>query len=222
MHRNLLNLLTGLSGLLFVLVAVLWLWSAMKHEAQFIGSHRVTPPAAEGGRVTVVWAGACLDDGRIVLGRRIVLRSVAWFVQANGVDVSRVSDFEWFARESHLTDGDDEFGFPMPLEIVSKTYDSPPANAKAELRRGRMPVFIHDGSLWAVTVHYWFILIVAMALPVGRGWRAFDRYVVRRNRRMAMCCPACGYDLRATPERCPECGTTVGSTAAASPSGGEG
>ena len=48
----------------------------------------------------------------------------------------------------------------------------------------------------------WFLLLLTIPLPVI-GWRSW-----RGQRRVrAGCCVRCGYDLRATPERCPECGT---------------
>jgi hypothetical protein len=52
-----------------------------------------------------------------------------------------------------------------------------------------------------VAVPYWFLMAVTMVLPVN-WWR-------RRNRTRRMAagqCAWCGYDLRATPNRCPECG----------------
>ena len=63
-----------------------------------------------------------------------------------------------------------------------------------------------DGSmLWNLVVPYWMITSVALLLPAVRlkAWRR-DRRMRRRTARGL--CPRCGYDLRATPQRCPECG----------------
>jgi hypothetical protein len=61
----------------------------------------------------------------------------------------------------------------------------------------------------ALSIPYWQVAM-AMLVPAGvvvarravRGWRA--RRAARNN-----LCPVCAYDLRASADRCPECGTRI-------------
>jgi hypothetical protein len=57
--------------------------------------------------------------------------------------------------------------------------------------------------------------VAVLALPgvVWFGWRG-ARQMKRRRRERGGLCPMCGYDLRATPEKCPECGAITCGTAA--------
>jgi hypothetical protein len=60
-----------------------------------------------------------------------------------------------------------------------------------------------DAAEW--TVPLWLPSAVTGALPASRTARLY-RAARRRHRARAGRCRACGYDLRATPDRCPECG----------------
>ena len=59
---------------------------------------------------------------------------------------------------------------------------------------------------WVLAVPCWYLVVALSAIPAY--WMAARLLQVRRRLRRAKSgsCIGCGYDLRASPDRCPECG----------------
>lgn len=79
-------------------------------------------------------------------------------------------------------------------------FENDPPDAAGEWRRGtsRRLIFPH----WALA-----LLMFLPALPPIR------RALRHRRARARGLCPHCGYDVRATPDRCPECGSKTNAPA---------
>jgi hypothetical protein len=58
-------------------------------------------------------------------------------------------------------------------------------------------------------VSSWVLVAVFAPLPLIRSLKLYRRWTRRSRRRMHGLCASCGYDLRASPERCPECGVVA-------------
>ena len=85
-----------------------------------------------------------------------------------------------------------------------KTWDSP-IPARMEYLEVR---FIHDPKEWCLWLPHWLPMLLLSAAPT---WL----FVMRRRRRLRQSrglCTQCGYDLRASSDRCPECGVKIASS----------
>ena len=94
--------------------------------------------------------------------------------------------------------------FPLPRRFERRSSD--PGINRSDAR-AMLVWFIFDedradGILRIVMFPQWLVAGLCGLLPAVRLARRRRRTLRRRGG----LCPACGYDLRATPGRCPECG----------------
>ena len=153
MKRRLLNLLTGLSLLLSIAAAVLWVRSYWRHDEWYARHHRLVLQLNTGdGALMVVWLVDAYDQGS----------GVHWEALPTGAPVFSPRPLREFYFERHAD---------------------------------------RWGSDWSVVFPLWCVTAAAL-MPAAVA--LLRRRARRRSRGL---CPTCGYDLRATPGRCPECGT---------------
>ena len=119
--------------------------------------------------------------------------ATAYVIELNGYGLA-FKRFDCWMRTA------DAFGFQV--------LRAPPGQVRwsqVPLRLGRLAFNGSAGSVDNnpfVVVPYWAICVAGAAPAVG--WTLRERR--RRRRADTLHCRACGYDLRATPQRCPECG----------------
>jgi hypothetical protein len=74
---------------------------------------------------------------------------------------------------------------------------------------GAGPIDVAAAPAYTVSVPHAFLVALLAVFPIAKVISATRRYRRLCARRAKGLCMTCGYDLRETPERCPECGTAT-------------
>lgn len=139
----------------------------------------------------MAWAGREQGSGLSGFSLRGELGAI---ILRSGTAPTGQARFTWGceAREAEPTD------FWPPSGQLEERFD---------VRVGRWISCTHDGTRVNVfLVRHWLVCAILAALLAPRLAGRAIAMATRRGRRRRGLCPECGYDLRATPDRCPECG----------------
>jgi hypothetical protein len=178
MRRSIFDISASLSLLFCLITLALWLWSI------HIGGE-LEYTTVDAGNQHCATVGLQLMKGRLCL----------WHERD---DISPAPSTP-FAIEgwNHFTGSNSMQRFPSGLSWWSTSFSHEPH---------RLVLSGPPDSLWAERWLFyaplWEIALCLTLLPLI--WIIFA--IRRRKRQRTGLCPICGYDLRATPTQCPECG----------------
>jgi hypothetical protein len=115
-------------------------------------------------------------------------------------------------------DGPASVSFVGPIYPSNLNYDRPGFRGRGSRFHGWILSYVHfqswswkaDGgstqaSKTSISIPHWVFLILLLILPALQCHRILANNRRRRRIRDGRCVH-CGYDIRATPDRCPECG----------------
>ena len=193
MFRRLFTIVSALSLLLCVAAAVLWVRSHRARAAvQFRSGGALWEVASERGRLRLNNAPQCrLELQRAVEERRRLYDECLRLSQENSALRKRLQDASADERPAvqaemarlkvlQLANGKARGNLPAKPASVTPPVDRSAPHAAATAAAG-LPLL-----LWLVGVAH--------------------RRARRRRRQENRLCTGCGYDLRESPQRCPECG----------------
>ena len=181
-----------LSLLLFA--ATVAMWVRTRDRARFVMLSRLTDRSQ---RADYQWFGGACYQSRFLVARERTLSEGVYRSSA-------LADVEPGASAAHWRLGAGGWGW-WPNDDTMLTGSLGP------LRWGgydwNEPSFI--GRRRYASFPCWAVVMATGAMPAWSVIAWTCRSAIRRRRRRAGQCPDCGYDLRATHDRCPECGKAI-------------
>lgn len=190
------RLLVGLSLVLFLATAAVWVRSAFGPDG-WVWSDGVRVPTAG---YPLAWRHLLLvSNGRVLYVRERSLGAARASSGRMRPEVARIAADSFdnagtpprsapasFSKRAAGFEHTVIYGYPLIASVAR-----PPA-----------PDLIHIRA-----APLWPFAVLFAVLPLRAGYRFAVRWHALRR---PDACPRCGYDTRATPDRCPECGTPLG------------